>query len=78
MRARDESSEGTPEALPPSPWATDAKPGSRYSHCRGQFQKGGSSRALNQKKGEEMGRKEREERREGKWEGGEGRAHHQA
>lgn len=77
MTARDESSDGTPEALPPSPWATEAKPGSRHTYCRGQFQKGGSSRALNQKREEtgKKGREERSERREMGW--GEGRTHHQ-
>lgn len=78
MRARDGSSEGTTEAPPPSPWATDAYLGFRHSHCRGQFQKGGSSRAMNQKEREEtvQERDGREERRE--MGGGEGRAHHQA
>lgn len=78
MTARDKSSDGTPEALPPSPWATEAKPGSRHTYCRGQFQKGGSSRALNQKKREETGKKQREERSERREMGwGEGRTHHQ-
>lgn len=63
MRARDGSSEGTPEALPPRPWATDAYLGFRHSHCIGQFPKGGSSRAMNQKEREEMVR-EREGREE--------------
>ena len=78
VRARDGSSEGTPEALPPSPWITDAYLGSRHSRFRGQFQKGGSFRAMNQKEREEtvQEREGREERRE--MGGGKGRAHHQA